>query len=382
MQDVVMVGIAGAVPNPTKIETHVRLGDVVILGDKGVIQFDFIKLTAGKIEYRHDPRPPSQRLLDAALVMQRFAAAGTHLLDRYLDNCPELYKRPDASLDVLCDGAEAERTDHPHDPMRRENCPKLFVGPIGSSNMLLKDFVVRNRVRDAKGILAIEMESAGGADACQKAGIRFFAVRGTCDYCNQDKGDAWRFYAAYIAAATLHCILRNVPGTAPAVDKATRRRLLDPTSAALLQEHAVGPQPSEARPMDQAVSIPANNPTPPPTQSLPTEGLAQRLPEPASSIPDESYSAALATATDFKARLDRLSAQLDFPEAERLAQECENWLKKNDAILPRDIVRTLYTALALQAFTAERLAAAKIGAERPNHDRSKKFLALARQAIE
>src|SRR5690349_8295563 len=38
-----MVGIAGGVPNPAKVEDHVRLGDIVISGKNGVAKYDFIK---------------------------------------------------------------------------------------------------------------------------------------------------------------------------------------------------------------------------------------------------------------------------------------------------------------------------------------------------
>lgn len=36
----IMCGIAGAVPNPTKPEDHVRLGDIVVSSGHGVIQYD------------------------------------------------------------------------------------------------------------------------------------------------------------------------------------------------------------------------------------------------------------------------------------------------------------------------------------------------------
>ncbi len=247
IQDVVLVGIAGAVPNPTKVETHVRLGDVVMLGDKGVIQVDFIKLTEGIIEYRHDPRPPSQRFLDVAQFVQRLAASGNHLLDCYLAHYPELYRRPDVSLDVLRDDAESEPTVHPHDLLRKENSPRLFVGPIGSGNILLKDVGVRNRFRKDKGVLVMEMESSGCADACQKAGVRFFAIRGTCDYCNPDKGDDWHLYAAYVAAATLHCILQRLPGTPRKATAFDQIGAFDLASAELLQQRSTAALPPQDR---------------------------------------------------------------------------------------------------------------------------------------
>ncbi len=40
---ILMVGIAGGVPNPNKAEEHVRLGDIVVSNKKGVVQYDFVK---------------------------------------------------------------------------------------------------------------------------------------------------------------------------------------------------------------------------------------------------------------------------------------------------------------------------------------------------
>src|SRR5204863_168641 len=76
VQDLVLVGIAGAVPHPEKVELHVRLGDVVVLGDHGVVQFDMVKISPTETEYRHPPRPPSARLLRAAieLIWHEYAA--------------------------------------------------------------------------------------------------------------------------------------------------------------------------------------------------------------------------------------------------------------------------------------------------------------------
>ena len=43
-----MCGIAGGIPHPAKLDDHVRLGDIVVSGIKGVVQYDFIKRTVKK----------------------------------------------------------------------------------------------------------------------------------------------------------------------------------------------------------------------------------------------------------------------------------------------------------------------------------------------
>src|SRR6185369_11761580 len=47
---VIMVGIAGGVPNPAKVDEHVRLGDIVVSSEGGVTQYDLGKEIATMIE--------------------------------------------------------------------------------------------------------------------------------------------------------------------------------------------------------------------------------------------------------------------------------------------------------------------------------------------
>jgi nucleoside phosphorylase len=382
VQDVVLVGIAGAVPHPRKPEVHVRLGDVVMLGDKGVIQFDMVKITDGQIEYRDDPRPPSQRFLDAALLVLRAEIAGSYMIDEYLTTCLPVYRRPHPAVDVLCDGRGAEPTPHPNDASRRDNRPRLFIGPIGSSNTLLKDYAIRNRLRDDRSILAIEMESSGCADACQSAGRRFFAVRGTCDYCNQDKKDDWQDHAAYIAAATLHCVLRHVPGTPMGVASVDQSRPQIP-AAECFDPHELPQPPPEPQQQSQVVAISAEairQPDAAPT-AFPSQ-LASYVPTSPSSIAADSRPSLVQRAQDFINQMIRAADQLDFDRAEEVACECEKWVEVNSGALPPEIRVNVYTALARQALTAERIAAAEAGSLKPTHVRSKKFLALAQESLQ
>ena len=62
---ILMVGIAGAVPAPAKAEDHVRLGDIVVSNQKGVVQFDLGRETASGMDHRQPSRPPSQGLIQA-----------------------------------------------------------------------------------------------------------------------------------------------------------------------------------------------------------------------------------------------------------------------------------------------------------------------------
>src|SRR5262249_9805613 len=57
VRSILMVGIAGGVPSPAKADEHVRLGDVVVSNQAGIVQYDFVKETAHDIVPRHPPRP-------------------------------------------------------------------------------------------------------------------------------------------------------------------------------------------------------------------------------------------------------------------------------------------------------------------------------------
>ena len=77
--DILIVGIAGGVPDPNNAENHVRLGDIVISMDAGVMQFDLGKLEQvvhegeSPREYftiRASDPPPSARLQQAARILE------------------------------------------------------------------------------------------------------------------------------------------------------------------------------------------------------------------------------------------------------------------------------------------------------------------------
>jgi len=60
------------------------------------------------------------------------------------------------------------------------------------------------------------MEGSGIADATwHDDWAGYLVIRGTCDYCNEDKNDLWQHYAALIAAAYARCVIELIPGPTP-----------------------------------------------------------------------------------------------------------------------------------------------------------------------
>lgn len=228
IKDVIMCGIAGAVPSPFNSATHVRLGDIVVSNRQGVLQYDFKKEEGRKTQIRSTSLAPSPRICDADCVLASDECRDERSWERHLDNGIAMlggkWARVPTTKDVLRDppsdlvrrcafgagrliaeifGKELEYPiiKHPLDNERREGKPKVFRGLIASSNTLLKKHRVRNQLRDEHKALAVEMEASGVAEAAHDSSRGYFVVRGTVDYCNGQKNDDWHFHGAMLAAA-------------------------------------------------------------------------------------------------------------------------------------------------------------------------------------
>lgn len=211
---IIMVGIAGAIPCPAKASDHVRLGDIVVSNRNGVIQYDFDKEMPTETEYRHPPRPPAAPLIEAVKFLDACALQGKYSWETYINSAiaqlGPSWSRPREDKDQLRDWDETGM-DHPTDSKRRLGQPKVFHGPIASANKLLKNPIRRDALREKFGVRAVEMEASGIADATWVADAGYLVVRGTCDYCNPDKGDEWQEYASIIAAGYTRALLEELP---------------------------------------------------------------------------------------------------------------------------------------------------------------------------
>jgi nucleoside phosphorylase/tetratricopeptide (TPR) repeat protein len=218
VRSIIMAGIAGGIPYPEKPDEHVRLGDAVVSGERGVIQYDMVKETATIKEGRSSPRPPSPELLEAVKLLRAAELQGQRPWEHHLATVLKAlgWKRPSARSDVLVATQNpAQRIEHPADPERRGKKLRVFRGPIASANVLLKDPVKRDALRDQFRVKAVEMEGAGIADTTWAHERGYLVVRGICDYCDSNKGDAWQQYAAAVAAAYTRALLESMPGSLP-----------------------------------------------------------------------------------------------------------------------------------------------------------------------
>lgn len=218
---IIMCGIAGGVPHPAIPQDHVRLGDIVVSDRMGVVQYDLGKEKDRGFDHRHPPRPPSARLLEAVQILEQDRRAGHRPWDEHLR--VGLAKRsitmPDASTDVVLD-KNKKVIDHPDVP---GPIPHIFYSAIASANVVQGNYRKRDKLRDKFKVKAVEMEGSGIADATweyEKAG--YLVVRGICDYCDVRtkpmQTDAWKSYAAMVAAAYVRALLEAIPGV-PAADQ-------------------------------------------------------------------------------------------------------------------------------------------------------------------
>ncbi|KAL5089600.1 hypothetical protein Trisim1_005293 [Trichoderma cf. simile WF8] len=216
-----LVGIAAGLPNISRNPPlDIRLGDVLVglpVGDNaGLIDYDLGKET-GTDGFQ--------------LLCGGHALAKTERVVRSAIGSIKL-RAPDDSDDVLEHYKRIEHKEHPcgtfadpgqcrdtlyqvnesgdESPVLRERRPdskriRVWYGPIGSGDKLMKNAQKRNELRDKYNIIGLEMEAAGTMDQ-----IPVGVIRGVCDYGDEHKNDEWQPFAAAMAAAYARAILAEI----------------------------------------------------------------------------------------------------------------------------------------------------------------------------
>ncbi|KAI9683265.1 MAG: hypothetical protein M1822_006130 [Bathelium mastoideum] len=226
-----MVGIGGGAPS-TKHD--IRLGDIVVSdpreGKSGVFQFDLGRTTQGQ-EFQVTgslDRPPI--LLRTAIngLKADYELEGHKLEEGVIDALkkrPRLvkkYSRPESSTDRLYQATVVH-------PPTEEDCglscgnelpnlvsrlertedddnPAIHYGLIASSNQLMKDALVRDKLAMKQDVLCFEMEAAGLMNH-----FPCLVIRGICDYSDSHKNKEWQGYAVMTAAAYTMDLLYRIP---------------------------------------------------------------------------------------------------------------------------------------------------------------------------
>lgn len=255
-----VVGICGAVPKLTNGQP-LFLGDAII-GDS-VIMYDFGKQYPNGFRRKRDVKDtfgrPSHKLrtlfsgLSASQARREFQGKMAIHLQK-VQQADSKWHRPQFD-DILFDSSHPHKhhikADSPNcacslgnasdlicEEALNKDCTSLgcdnypvsrrrqqteicnsavHIGPIASADTVMKSGSHRDKIAEAEGIIAFEMEGAGVWDNSPCV-----IIKGVCDYADSHKDSKWQLYAAANGAAAAKTFLGYVtPGaeTVSPIDK-------------------------------------------------------------------------------------------------------------------------------------------------------------------
>ncbi|RYP55521.1 hypothetical protein DL770_010904 [Monosporascus sp. CRB-9-2] len=217
-----LVGVAAGLPNLTQSPPlDIRLGDVLVglpTGKSaGLIAYDLGKETAKDgfqllhFGYVLASTETVVRSAIGSIKLKALKDAETFLpyyeTIKHKEHSSGTFVDPGQKQDklYLVDDSGTERL------VERERRPddmraRVWYGPIGSGEKLMKNAQKRNELRDKYGLIGLEMEAAGIMNR-----IPVGVIRGVCDYGDEHKNKEWQPYAAAMAAAYAKAILHKIP---------------------------------------------------------------------------------------------------------------------------------------------------------------------------
>jgi nucleoside phosphorylase len=217
-----LVGVAAGLPNHSRDPPRdIRLGDVLVglpTGESaGLIAYDLGKETgSGGFQILHFGRvlAPTETVIRSAIGSIKLKAPKDaevflphyesiqykeHASGTFIDpgqEQDELYEVDESGIERL-----KEREQRPDSKRTR-----VWYGPIGSGEKLMKNSRKRNELRDRYNVIGLEMEAAGTMNR-----IPVGVIRGVCDYGDEHKNKKWQPYAAAMAAAYAKAVLSEIP---------------------------------------------------------------------------------------------------------------------------------------------------------------------------
>ena len=216
---VIMLGTAAGVPNVSRPEVHVRLGDIVV-ATRGVVDYDHVYSGPDGTTPRRGFPVPSARFTRCADILKSDELSGSRPWEQWLDVTarPGLsgYTRPNERTDLVLNSAGSV-LDHPRRDRsgHRKGFPKVHYGLIGTADRSLNDVATRDQIANQHGLLAIEMEGAAIGTSSSLNGREWFVVRGVSDYGDSQRNGTWRKYASLAAAAYVRALLAACPPLVP-----------------------------------------------------------------------------------------------------------------------------------------------------------------------
>ncbi|KAF3809659.1 hypothetical protein GCG54_00012947 [Colletotrichum gloeosporioides] len=216
-----LVGVAAGLPNLScQPPRDIRLGDVLValpLGDTpAIVPYDLGKDIGGDeflLLRRGHTMAQTQTIVRSAI--RRIQLDGSDESESFLQYYQQIrdkthdggdFSDPGQDKDVIYEsdqqGIERRVTREPRSDRGRT---RVWYGPIGSGDKLMRNSRRRNELRDKYNIIGLEMEAAGTMN-CIPVGV----IRGVCDYGDEHKNKEWQPYAAAMAAAYAKSVLRTI----------------------------------------------------------------------------------------------------------------------------------------------------------------------------
>ncbi|PYH78223.1 natch and ankyrin domain protein [Aspergillus uvarum CBS 121591] len=218
---ILMVGIAGAVPNTNK---DIRLGDIVVsnsaVGRPGAIQYvaNGEQMEDRLFRGRALGRPTSSLFLTATRKAETAAIFGDSKIDQYFADIvrkdPVIFSRPGPEQDFLfepnydqatIDSGESACRVRSRQP-RETRRPTVHYGLIASGHHAVRHGATRDTLPHKQGELCSETGATGLKDAAQ-----YLIIRGICNYADSHRSKLWHPYAAVAAAAYAKEVLSFIP---------------------------------------------------------------------------------------------------------------------------------------------------------------------------
>jgi nucleoside phosphorylase len=214
-----LVGVAAGLPKLSGDPIRdIRLGDILVAlpeaDSAGLIAYGLGKETAEK---GFQPLRGGQVLaMTNTLVRSAIGNIRLHEPDDarlFLPFYRDIQTQTHSNGSFADPGQDADllyATDISGAPMIRDRRPdnertKVWYGPIGSGDTVMKCSDARDALRDKYGIIGLEMEAAGVMKS-----MHVGVIRGVCDYGDGHKNKRWQPYAAAMAAAYAKAILAQV----------------------------------------------------------------------------------------------------------------------------------------------------------------------------
>ncbi len=216
-----LVGVAAGLPALSRTPPRdIRLGDVLVAlpdGDSaGLVAYDLAKVTGDGLQLLQ-----SNHVLVSTETVVRSAISSIKLhapndADIFLPYYENMKDNEHANGTFIDPGQDRDQLYELDDAglekvVNRQQRPdsrrtRVWYGPIGSGDKLMKNAQKRNELRDKYNVIGLEMEAAGTMNR-----IPVGVIRGVCDYGDEHKNKEWQPYAAAVAAAYAKAVLAEIP---------------------------------------------------------------------------------------------------------------------------------------------------------------------------